>query len=100
MDYILFAIIFFLVTNLLYGLFFLLAYRGISNLYEWISEEQIGIIFNIGMIVFFPLLGLSYHTATFLYEKFNWFFARLLVLFYLIILITLILFMINVFGSI
>lgn len=83
---IVFCIIALLATNFLYGIFFLIAYRGVCNFYEWSFDEAIA-LFLPAEVGFFPLFGVSYYTATFLYEKCNWFFARLLVLVYLIILI-------------
>ncbi|WP_047150453.1 hypothetical protein [Aneurinibacillus tyrosinisolvens] len=89
-------IIAFLSTNFIYGLFFLIAYKGISNFYPWITQEMDGVIFLFASIVLFPVLGVTYHVAAFAYGKCNWFFARLVILFYLAVLITLIVLLSNV----
>lgn len=85
----------FLVTNLIYGVFFLIAYKGISNLYPWILDGFGGAFLIFTSIIAFYFCGLSFYVATFVYEKNNWFIARLLILLYIVILITLLI----VFGQ-
>ncbi len=84
-----------LVLNLLYGLLFLIAYKGISNFYPCLTREFDGVFLFISSIISFYFCGLSYYAATFFYNKTNWFFARILVLLYSGVLIVLI----SVFGD-
>ena len=89
LGFIIIAVQGFLATNLIYGIFFLIAYKGVSNFYPWITYEFDGVFLFFASIIAFYFCGMSYYVATFVYEKTNWFFARLLILVYIIILITL-----------
>ncbi|TKD70758.1 hypothetical protein FBF83_09085 [Pseudalkalibacillus hwajinpoensis] len=79
------AIGFFLISNLLFSLLYMLSKSAGKGFYRWTSHDDLEIL----VIVTAPLFGLTQYVASTLYEKYNWFKARILLILYSILLVIL-----------
>ena len=79
------AIGFFLIINLFFSFLYLLSKSAGEGFYRWASHDDL----EISVIVTTPLFGLTQYVASKLYEKFNWFMARMLLLLYGVLVLTL-----------
>ncbi len=73
----LFMIGVFLLFNFLFSLLYLLSRSAGNGFYRWITHDLDFLI-----ILSFPLFGLTQWVASSVYERFNWFIARLLIIIY------------------
>lgn len=79
------AIGFALIFNLFFSLLYLISKSAGKGLYRWATHDD----FEILTILIFPFLGLTQYVSSKLYEKFNWFKARILIILYSILLLIL-----------
>ncbi|MDQ0219759.1 hypothetical protein ELQ35_20580 [Peribacillus cavernae] len=75
---------FFATINLLYSLIFIISFTIANGFYRWLVKEA-----EFLEIIYFPLFGPTYSVATRIYERSNWFVARLLLICYSILLLLL-----------
>ncbi|MFC7373424.1 hypothetical protein ACFQPF_17425 [Fictibacillus iocasae] len=87
-------LIFFVVTNLLFCLLYLLSYTAGNGFYKWLTMNN-----SLMDLLAFPLLGPTKYTGDKLFNKFNGLIARLWLIGYAILLIILIILLGYVFGA-
>lgn len=80
-----FAIGAILFTNFFYALLYLLS----RTAGDWLSDGVSKYADCLGVLLFFPFLGLTNFLAMLTYDRFNWFVARLVILLYAILLLVL-----------
>ena len=76
------AIGFSLIFNMLFSFLYLVSKSAGKGLYRWVTYDD----FEILTILVYPFLGLTQFIATRLYEKYNWFTARMILFLYTILL--------------
>ncbi|NMH73512.1 hypothetical protein HF078_10535 [Bacillus sp. RO2] len=92
---ILFALAAFLLFNFLFALLYILS-RSVGNgFYRWITHD---LDFLITMS--FPLIGLTQWAASSLYERFNWFVARVLIILYSVLIFIMAIVCFYMFGAV
>ncbi|MBN8209832.1 hypothetical protein JI666_13830 [Bacillus sp. NTK071] len=79
------AIGFSLIFNMFFSLLYLLSKSAGKGLYRWVTYDD----FELLTILIFPFLGLTQYVASRLYEKYNWFKARIILILYSILLLIL-----------
>jgi len=67
-----------LFTNFFYALLYLLS----RTAGDWVSDGVSKYADCLGVLLFFPFLGLTNFLAMLIYDRFNWFVARLVMLLY------------------
>ncbi len=92
---ILFMLGIFLLFNFLFALLYLLSRSAGNGFYRWITHDLDFLI-----ILSLPLFGLTQWVASSVYERFNWFVARVLLILYAIIILILTIVSFIVFGYI
>ena len=75
----------FLIINMFFSLLYLLSKSAGKGFYRWASHDDLEIL----VIVTAPLFGLTQYVASRLYEKHNWFKARMILILYSILLLIL-----------
>ncbi|MGX1432360.1 hypothetical protein ACUXCC_000749 [Cytobacillus horneckiae] len=71
-----------LTFNLLFSLLYLLSKTAGNGFYRWVVHDL-----EFLMILSFPFFGLTQYVASSVYERFNWFVARILLVVYAILLL-------------
>lgn len=74
-----------LFTNFFYALLYLLS----RTAGDWLSDEFSRYGGCLGALLFFPFLGLTNFSAMLIYDRFNWFVARLVMFLYAVLLFVL-----------
>lgn len=82
------AIGFSLIFNMLFSFSYMVSKSAGKRFYHWVTYDDFGIL----TILIFPFLGLTQFVATRLYEKYNWFTARMILFLYSLLLVLAILF--------
>jgi hypothetical protein len=83
----------FLTINLLFSFIYIISFTMGNGFYRWIVHDM-----DFLMILSFPLFGPTQYVATKLYDRFNWFIARILVICYSILLLILAIVFFYLFG--
>lgn len=79
------AIGFSLIFNMFFSFLYMVSKSAGKGFYRWVTYDD----FEILTILIFPFLGLTQFVATRLYEKYNWFTARMILFLYSILLLVL-----------
>lgn len=74
----------FILVNFLLGLLYILSKTGGKGFYRWITHD-LGFL----MLLSSPIFGLTQLMATIIYDRFNWFVARVLLVLYATIILIL-----------
>lgn len=84
----------FLLINVFFAFLYLLSRSAGRGFYRWISHG--GLL----DVLCFPILGLTQWAASNIYERYNWFLARVLLIFYAICILILAILCFIIFGYI
>lgn len=83
----------FITINLLFSFMYMISFTLGNGFYRWIVHDM-----DFLMILSYPLFGPTQFVATKLYDRFNWFIARILVICYSILLLILAIVFFYLFG--
>lgn len=83
----------FILINFFFALLYILSRSAGNGLYGWVTHDL-----DFLEIIFAPLFGLTQWAASSLYERFNWFVARLFLIFYAIFILIVSIFCFSMFG--
>ncbi|MGD6776975.1 hypothetical protein ACQCT3_10975 [Sutcliffiella horikoshii] len=92
---ILFALAAFLLFNFLFALLYLLSRSAGDGFYSWITHDLDFLIILTG-----PMFGLTQWAASSLYERFNWFVARVLIILYSVFIFIIAIICFYMFGAV
>jgi quinol-cytochrome oxidoreductase complex cytochrome b subunit len=82
----------FLFLNFVFALLYILTRSGGNGFYRWVTYG--GLL----SVLYFPIMGLTQWAATSIYERFNWFVARVLILLYAIFIFIIVILCFTMFG--
>jgi hypothetical protein len=83
----------FILINFFFALIYILSRSAGNGLYRWVTYDL-----DFLAIIFAPLFGLTQWAASSLYERYNWFLARVLLIFYAIFILIVSIFCFIMFG--
>ena len=83
----------FILVNFFFALLYILSRTAGNGLYHWVTYDL-----DFLAIIFAPFFGLTQWAASSLYERFNWFVARLFLIFYAIFILIVSIFCFSMFG--
>lgn len=73
----------FLFFNFIFALLYLLTRSGGSGFYRWVTHGGLDFL----KVIYLPFFGLTQWVASSIYERFNWFVARILLVLYAVFLL-------------
>ncbi|WP_404469668.1 hypothetical protein [Sutcliffiella horikoshii] len=83
----------FILLNFIFALLYILSRSAGNGLYRWVTYDL-----DFLVVIFAPLFGLTQWAANSLYERYNWFVARVFMVFYAIFILIVSLLCFNMFG--
>ncbi|WP_404448237.1 hypothetical protein LG307_03650 [Sutcliffiella horikoshii] len=83
----------FILFNFIFALIYILSKSAGNGIYRWVTYDL-----DFLMFIFAPLFGLTQWVASSFYERFNWFMARVFLLFYAIYILILSILCFSMFG--
>lgn len=83
----------FIFINLLFSLLYLLSKSAGKGFYRWVTYNM-----DYLMVLSYPLFGVTQWVASSMYERFNWFLARIILVMYTILLVILLIVCFSFFG--
>ncbi|WP_010199997.1 hypothetical protein [Bacillus sp. m3-13] len=83
----------FILINFFFSLIYILSRSAGNGVYRWFTHDL-----DFLAIIFAPLFGLTQWAASSLYERYNWFVARVFLLFYAIFILIFSLLCFSMFG--
>ena len=83
----------FILINFFFALLYILSRSAGNELYRWVTHDL-----DFLAIIFAPLFGLTQWAASSFYERYNWFVARVFLLFYVIFILILSMLCFSMFG--
>jgi len=92
---ILFALASFLLFNFLFAILYLLSRPAGNGFYSWITHDLDFLIILSG-----PMFGLTQWAANSMYERFNWFIARVLIILYSVFIFIMVIVCFYMFGAV